>query len=143
MLKQTRRVTMENKESDTTNAKIVAMQFKERHKYALMIVLTLLIASLLVLVAMQLYNSSGTAQLDLSRPGYKSIRKDSLSKEYGDTINFPTTGSFDKSDYEKFLKVYSKRADTIVRTDGFTGDVLTDKATGIMNPDSLSSTTTE
>ena len=45
--------------------------FWGRHRLALLLVGTVVVALILTVVSMIIYNYSGAAQLDLSRPGYQ------------------------------------------------------------------------
>ena len=47
--------------------------FWAKHRLSLLLVITVVIAITLTVVSMVAYNISGTAQLDLSRPGYSSV----------------------------------------------------------------------
>lgn len=44
-------------------------------KFPVMIGMSIAISALLVFISMKLYFDSGAAQVDLSRPGYQSVRK--------------------------------------------------------------------
>lgn len=103
-----------------------------RHRFIVMIAGSVTIALLLVLVSMQLYSISGTAQLDLSRPGYKSVR-DQISRDQ--TFNgFPATGNIDATVLHEFKDLYDNRAKQVTTVDAFGSDVLSDQALGIDAP---------
>ena len=89
------------------------------------------IAFCLVLVAMALYASSGSAQLDISRPGYKSVQDkvDSTTFE-----SFPATGDVDKKAIDDFLELYDKQTKRVNSTDAFSDSALSDAALGIGAP---------
>jgi hypothetical protein len=53
----------------------IAMTRWEQHKFFVLIAGVILLSTFLVSVALSLYNSSGAAQLDLSRPGFQEVRK--------------------------------------------------------------------
>lgn len=57
-----------------------------RHRLPAAIVAVIGIAALLTVVSMSLYITSGTASLDLSRPGYKQVR-DQVVSQPSETFN--------------------------------------------------------
>lgn len=109
----------------------VASRFAQ-HRFVVMITGSVIIALLLVAISLQLYASSGTAQLDLSRPGYKSVR-DQIRPD--DTFDgFPATGAIDDSALKNFKELYEKRAKDATSTDAFGSDVLSEQTLGIDAP---------
>jgi hypothetical protein len=104
----------------------------ERHKFMLLVGITILTALFLVWIAMGLYRSSGAAQLDLSRPGYKSVQSQ-VSKD--DAFNgYPSTGAMNKAALDQFRELYTKRAAQATGVDSFGGSVMTDEALGLDDP---------
>ena len=78
-------------------------------------------------ISVIIYNKSGAAQLDLSRPGYLSV---SNKVEQTDNIDsYSATGPVDKQAIEEFMAMYDNQADKIKKVDAFGGDPL--------NPDTL------
>lgn len=108
----------------------ISIEFVQKHKYVLMIATVLITASVLVIIAMNLYNSSGTAQIDLSRPGYQSVREKSRSAGNDDEA-FPSVGRLDKDAIEKFRTLYDARSKRVTTVDGFKNDVLSDESLSI------------
>lgn len=101
----------------------------ERHKFMLLVGLTIAISMFLVWIALGLYNSSGAAQLDLSRPGYKSIRS---QVSHDDTFTgYPSTGEMNKAALDQFRTLYSTQAEQATSVDSFGGGALSDQALGI------------
>jgi hypothetical protein len=97
-----------------------------------MLIGAIAIAMFLVGVAMALYNSSGAAQLDLSRPGYQSVRDQVMS---GDSFEgFPASGPIDKETLEQFRQLYSEQSKQATSVDAFGGDVMSSKALSIDAP---------
>ena len=93
---------------------------------------SILIAFTLVLVSMALYNSSGAAQLDLSRPGYKSVQG---QVERTDTFeSFPATGQVTNSVLDQFQKLFDRQVKPVVNEDAFNSAALDDQALGIDAP---------
>lgn len=101
----------------------------ERHKFMLLVGLTIVISLFLVWISLGLYNSSGAAQLDLSRPGYKSVQSQVMKD---DTFSgYPSTGEMNKAALDQFREMYSKRATQASGVDSFGGNVMSDHALGI------------
>lgn len=101
----------------------------QQHKFLLLVGITIVIALVLVIISLQLYNSSGAAQLDLSRPGYKSVRS---QVSYGSEFTgFPSSGPLDKEAIDSFRSLYSEKLKEATALDSFGGDVLSDKALGL------------
>ncbi len=90
------------------------------------------VAILLVFVSMALYASSGAAQLDLSRPGYKNVQ-DKVDQS-GAFESFPATGSVNKSTLDQFQKIYDKQTKQVDSSDAFSSSALDDQALGIDAP---------
>ena len=101
--------------------------FWGRHRLALLLVGTVITAILLTVVSMIIYNSSGAAQLDLSRPGYRSVSSQIDSNDEID--GFSASGSIDKGTIQDFMSLYDKQAAKAKAVDAFNGDPL--------NPDVL------
>lgn len=103
-----------------------------RRDMALFIGGSVVIAFMLVLVSMALYNSSGAAQLDLSRPGYKSVQGQ-VSRT--DTFeSFPATGEVTNSVLDQFTKLFDRQIKPVDNTDAFSPAALEDQALSIDAP---------
>lgn len=103
-----------------------------KHKFIVMIAASIVIAIGLTFISMVLYAWSGAAQVDLSRPGYQSVRKEAMSSEKYD--GFSATGGIDKKVLQEFEGMYSKQADQVLGIDAFAGDVLSDATLKIDDP---------
>ena len=103
-----------------------------QHKFMLMVAGSIAIAMFLVSVAMALYASSGAAQLDLSRPGYVSVRKQATRSDQFDS--FSATGEIDKTTLDQFQKLYDEQAKKVSGIDSFGGNVMSDEALSINAP---------
>ncbi len=99
-----------------------------KYKIVVLITLVVLIAGFLVFISIGLYNSSGTAQLDLSRPEYSAVI-DRI--EYIDSSKYPNSGKLDERAIKEFEKLYDDRAETIVDIDAFSPGPLSDKTLGL------------
>lgn len=98
------------------------MTFWDRHRLSLLLILTVIVALILTAVSMFAYNASGTAQLDLSRPGYLSV-SDKVDKT--DKITeYSAFGSVNKDTIDEFTKLYDEQAAKAKAIDAFNGDPL-------------------
>lgn len=96
-------------------------------QFLLMILSVVGISLFLVYVALSLYVSSGTLQLDLSRPGYASAREEATK---GNEVfnGFSEDGPINSESLEEFDKLYKqKAAEALIDIDAFSGDVLSDE----------------
>lgn len=98
------------------------LSFWDKHRLTLLLILTVIIAIILTVVSMTLYNISGAAQLDLSRPGYQSV-SDKVDKETK-IDGFDATGSVDRETIKNFIKLYDQQAEKAKAVDAFNGDPL-------------------
>ncbi len=93
---------------------------------------SLIVAFILVLISMALYESSGAAQLDLSRPGYKSVRNE---VDQSDTFEgFSASGPVTRTVIDQFQTLYQKQVKAVTGKDAFSSNVLEDQALGIDDP---------
>ncbi len=111
----------------------------QRHRFMLLIAVTILVSLFLVAVALALYASSGAAQLDLSRPGYTSVRKQAVRSNTFDS--FPATGPIDKEVINQFRILYNKQAEQATGVDSFGGNVMSDQSLSL-DPDAPVTDTT-
>jgi len=116
--------------NDSKTELVEEVSFKDKHSFLIFIIVSILIASVIVTISMALYNSSGAAQLDLSRPGYKSVRSQA-GKDDGDFQTFSSSGSISKEIISNFKATYDKQAQKIKVVDAFGGDPLSPDALGI------------
>lgn len=73
-------------------------------------------------VSVIIYNSTGAAQLDLSRPGYRSV---SGKVEKTDAIDtYSSSGPVNKDTVTEFMKLYDAQAQKAKAVDAFNGDPL-------------------
>ena len=107
----------------------------QQHKFMLLVGMTIIVALLLVSVSLWLYNSSGAAQLDLSRPGYQSVREQ--AKQSKDFTGFPSTGALDKEALDEFRRLYDEQLREATAVESFGGDVMSDEALGIGAPSTV------
>lgn len=98
------------------------LSFWDTHRYLLLIACTIGVALVLVITSMTIYNVSGSAQLDLSRPGYQSV---SSQVDHSDTIdNYSASGPVNRTTVDQFTKLYDDQANKAKAIDAFNGDPL-------------------
>lgn len=94
------------------------------------IFLAILSALLLTAISMTLYFVSGTAKLDLSRPGYESARTQ-IHRTDGIDQNFSLNGDLDSAVIKDFLKKYDREAKDLQQYGSFNNPILDDSQLGI------------
>lgn len=104
----------------------------QEHKFMVLIGLTITVSMLLVSLSLWLYNNSGAAQLDLSRPGYQEVRDQ--AKKTTDFSTFSSSGPIDAESLKEFRKMYDEQYGRITSTQNFGGDVMNDSSLGIDSP---------
>lgn len=103
-------------------APVESKSFWPHHRLLIMIILVVIVAITMTIVSMVIYNQSGAAQLDLSRPGYKSV---SSKVDREDEIDgFESTGSVTKDVIDDFTKLYNAQSEKAKSVDAFNGDPL-------------------
>lgn len=122
-------ITIESLKHDATT-----MTGWQRHRFFTLIALVLIIAAFLVSVGLSLYKLSGAEQVDLSRPGYQSIRKEA---QRGEDINdaFPASGSLDEAAFNTFCSRYDKRAARVVNVQSFDAKALSEASLQLVTSD--------
>jgi len=101
----------------------------QQHKFMVLVGATILTALFLVGISLRLYTTSGAMQLDLSRPGYQSIRDQASSSS--DFTGFSSTGEIDKKALDEFRSLYDEQLKEATAVESFGGDVMSDAALGI------------
>jgi hypothetical protein len=104
------------------DADIEELSFWERHRFLALIGATIIISFILVVISMTIYNVSGSAQLDLSRPGYISV---SDQVERDDTIDsYSAFGPVNDETVKEFTDLYDAQAIKAKAIEAFNGDPL-------------------
>jgi len=103
------------------------------HRFMLLITMTVVIASILVVISMTLYSTSGAAQLDLSRPGYRGVASQAASNDnnFGEYAN---SGPINSDSVNQFKTLYEKQAAAAQAVDAYAGDPLNPDSLGISDP---------
>ena len=102
--------------------------FWGHHRIAALVIVSIIVSLMLVSVALALYASSGAAQLDLSRPGYRAVSGQTADNNEG-FENYSASGPINQASIDEFQKIYDQQATKAKAVDAFSGDPL--------NPDSL------
>lgn len=98
------------------------LSYWDQHRYMLLVVATIIVSIILVIVSMVIYNVSGAAQLDLSRPGYQSVSsKVDRSNEIDD---YNASGPINTTTVNEFTALYDTQAAKAKAVDAFNGDPL-------------------
>lgn len=106
-----------------------ATGFIARHRYFVLIFLTIIVSLGLVVMSMWMYYTSGDSQLDLSRPGYKSVQSQAV--DTSDYQTYPVTGSVTNNSINDFKGQYNKQASSAKAVDAFNGDPLNPTVLGM------------
>ncbi len=105
----------------------------QKHRFFVLIVGVIAVSMLLVGVALSLYNSSGTAQIDLSRPGYQDVRKQAAQ---GVAVQgYPSTGALDKKALDQFDAMYRDQAAKATSTASFDEAALSEGSLQLLGTD--------
>lgn len=107
--------------------------FHEKHRFLLFISMAVIISIIIAVISMAIYNGSGAAQLDLSRPGYKSVRSQAVNTD-GDFKPFSANGELNREVISSFIDLYNKRTQKVKSVDAFGGDPLSSEALGLALP---------
>lgn len=103
--------------------------FVFRHQFGLMLLLATIVSCLLVGVSLYLYNRDGTAQIDLSRPGYKSIRSQVSDKD--DFDGYSEIGEINEESIIEIEYLIDERIKENDSVSAFGGDPLDPKTLGM------------
>ena len=104
----------------------------EQHRFFLLIAGVIFIALFLVSVSLSLYNSSGAAQLDLSRPGYQAVR-DQASRDTV-TRSFSASGALNDKALDSFSEMYKEQAGKITSVDSYDEAALSEDSLQLLSP---------
>lgn len=105
-------------------------RFAQRYGLPFGIFLAIVGALLLTTISMTLYFVSGTAKLDLSRPGYESARTQ-IHRADGTDQNFSSNGELDGAVIKDFLKKYDSELKDLQHYGSFNENILDDAQLGI------------
>ena len=98
------------------------LTFWDQHRFMLLVGGTIVVALILVTISLVIYNVSGSAQLDLSRPGYQSV-SDKVDPS-DEIIEYNASGPVNKTTVNEFTTLYDAQAAKAKATNAFNGDPL-------------------
>jgi hypothetical protein len=107
--------------------------YMSEHKFLLLIAYSIIISLILVGISLQIYNESGAAQLDLSRPGYRSVQSKAITND-NELQTYPNTGTVTLSTVQQFELLYNKESQQVTSIDAYGGDPLNPDALEISTP---------
>lgn len=102
------------------------LPYWRRHLFLVMVIGSIVLAMFMVLIAMNLYRSSGAAQLDLSRPGYEKVREQ--VGRSSEVRAFSPTGELTPAAIDEFRQLYQRGMDNITEVDAWQLDALSDSS---------------
>ncbi len=105
-----------------------------KNRFIVMLIGTILISLFLVSVALALYASSGAAQVDLSRPGYSTVRSQANEESASERKAFPNTGPINRESMDLFDELFAESSKDVLAVPAFDGDVLSDESLHISDP---------
>jgi len=123
----------ENIKIEAVEAAQPALSFWDQHRYLLLIAISIAIAMFLTGISMALYNSSGAAQLDLSRPGDSAVTSQAVKND-SNFADYANTGTLDKSSIDEFRNLYNAQATKAKAVDAFSSGSLDPAALEISQP---------
>jgi len=97
--------------------------FWDRHRFLLLIALTIVVALGLVSVSLVMYNVSGAALLDFSRPGFQSVASQA-DKSSADFKTYASSGPVNAKTIQEFQTLYDEQAKSVKTVDAFGSDPL-------------------
>lgn len=99
---------------------------KARRRFVGMMIGSIVAALFLVYAALSLYYSSGTSQLDLSRPGFDAARQE-VVRESEVFTGFSPDGPINEEVLNEFDELYREKAVEALKIDPFSAEALSDK----------------
>ena len=111
----------------------------EQHRFLGLIFLVVCVSLALVWVAMSLYQSSGAAQLDFSRPGYQAVRKEAGGSSSA-TVSYPAEGPLTDKALNDFKKMYTEQTTKATATQSFQPSALSDESLQLYDKTDTSTT---
>ncbi len=103
-----------------------------QHRFLFMIAASIGAAFILVVISTSMYYMTGTAQLDLSRPSYQSVREELKKNKPSDSqAAFSSSGDITEEMFKDFIKRYDTRSKDTTSIDAFSGEPMSDQALGI------------
>ena len=105
----------------------LAVEQIQKHRFITFLVSSIVLSLFFVYIALSLYHSSGTLQLDLSRPGFDQARKD-ITEDTSTLDEYNASGSVNNQSLQQFNTLYSNALKDMTTIDAFSSGALDDKA---------------
>lgn len=96
----------------------------EEYRLAVSIVAAIVLVLLMTALSVALYIRDGTSRLDLSRPGYESVR-DQIDRS-GSLPSFSSNGPVDAASVQEFQKLYDEQTKKLDHFSSFQEKTLED-----------------
>jgi hypothetical protein len=100
------------------------------HQWLAFIAVVLIIAMALTTISLWLYRVSGTAKLDLSRPGYEKVRED-IKDDSDSTKPFSPTGRLNDAIIEDFRARYKNIKARLDQMNSYDNTAMSDENLGL------------
>jgi len=107
---------------EETHQEQTAQGFWAHHRLIMLLIGTISMALVLTCVSVIIYTTSGAAQLDLSRPGYRSVSDQVITEDTIDT--YSASGAINEQAIKEFIELYDEQAEKGKAVDAFNGDPL-------------------
>ena len=115
---------MEGAVAPRLNLNQAAENRRRKIRFASMIICVITVACILTGISLYIYGASGAVQVDLSRPGYQSVRKEATANTSDE--QFSATGNLDAKAYSQFNAMYDRHAKRTVDAPSFGEEALSD-----------------
>ena len=102
----------------------VAESRRRKIRFASMIICVITVVCILTGISLYIYGASGAVQVDLSRPGYQSVRKEATANTSDE--QFSATGNLDAKAYSQFNAMYDRHTKRTVDAPSFGEEALSD-----------------
>ena len=122
-------------EKPTTVTTDEQLSFWDEHRFMVLIIGTLIISVVMVSISIFVYKVSGTAQLDLSRPGLTSV-SDKVDRT-STVTDYSAFGPVNKQTVGEITAIYEKQANRAKAVDAFNGDPLNPEVLEFGDPTTL------
>jgi hypothetical protein len=99
----------------------------QRHQLAFLIIAAVITTLILTTISIYIYVLSGAINIDLSRPGYESVRQDTSDESSG-VDPFSSSGKIDDEVRTNFLHRLEVIQNNTKQMNDFGGDSLSDKS---------------
>ncbi|MDR1196742.1 MAG: hypothetical protein LBL08_00485 [Candidatus Nomurabacteria bacterium] len=102
------------------------LEIVRNNRFAFMIGGVSLVTLVLTIISTTIYVSSGAINIDLSRPGYETVRDDTENE--APVNEFSPSGPIDKETVEDFNQRLSQIQSETAKMNNFSADALSDEA---------------